>query len=329
MVNKKTNYTSLEPFLKELVTKYNLRLGGRSWWPQFIYHSTEINDAISILNTGYVYSRNLAIKMNLLKFDIASQDVIDLTPDLVKDFARFYFRPQTPTQWNNEGIRLKSQLSLRAQCPVPVYLLFDAIEVLSLEQTQFSKGNLATWPQETFNDISELKKFPFDLIYHVGGFPPSDRDKITYHRNAEIIVPDKLSVKFLRLIYCRSEAEKDTLLNLINDDIARKWHDFIIVDIKGQFFHKRWTFIDKTQLANSYIILSFSPESQTPGPFNVRFKLYDIENDIIHKLIFNEVLCNRSYKFPFKKNFEEYNIQIYLDDMLSFKGYHKDYDLPF
>ncbi len=253
-----------------------------------------------------MYSRNLAVEKKLLKFDIAGQDVIDSTPDWVKDFARFYFRPQTPTQWNNEGIRPKNQLSLKAQCPVPVYLLFDAIEVLSLEQTQFSKGNLAKCPPETFNDIHELKTFPFDLIYHVGGFPLSDRDKITYCRNAEVIVPTKLSVKYLRIIYCRSEAEKDTLMNLINNDIWNKWRDFIKVDIKGHLFRKRWTFIDKTQLANSYIILSFSPDSQTPGPFNVRFKLHDIENDKIHDLNFNKVLCNNTYKFPYNNSFEEY-----------------------
>jgi len=329
MLERKQNYESLKPFLEDLPAKINLQRGGRSSWPQFIYHSTEVNDAVSILECGYVYSRNKANELGLLKYDIASESVIASTRNEIKDYARFYFRPRTPTQYRNEGIRHASSAESDAHCPIPVYFLFDSVEILSLETTKFSDGNLASFFVNPLSSVKEFKKLPFELIYHVGSFPNSERDTIINCRNAEVVVPEKLSTDFLKLIYCRSDAEKDTLLSLMSGEAYSAWSDRILVDRLGQLFYKKWTFIDNVRSYESKITVTFSPETKTPGPFKPSIELYDLDGNLIHSHTYKEIDCNKVYNFPFKSSHSEYMIKVFLDDILSYQGYHFDYDLPF
>jgi hypothetical protein len=53
--------------------------------------------------------------------DNASRNVMANTDPYVRDFVRLYFRPQTPTQYRNEGIRPKNMRELESHCPVPVF----------------------------------------------------------------------------------------------------------------------------------------------------------------------------------------------------------------
>lgn len=328
-MGKKLNYELLKPFLEELPTKLNLHKGRRSLWPQFIYHSTEVHDAVSILNSGYVYSRKSAMDLGLLEYDIASESVITSTRDEIKDYARFYFRPGTPTQYNNEGIRPMGKFGLDAHCPIPVYLLFDSLEVLSIETTRFSDGNLARFITNLVSSVEEFKGLPFELIYHVGYYSKLEGDKITNCRNAEVVVPDRLSTDFLRSIYCRSEAEKETLLSLMPAEISNIWRDHITVDLLGHLFYKKWTFINNVRSDDSNIILYFSPETETPGPFDVSIKLYDFDDKLIDSLNYVNIICNEKRKFSFRGSYSEYLIKIFLDDNLCYQGYHINNDFTF
>lgn len=328
-MERKRNYKSLKPFLEDLPKKLNLHKGRRSLWPHFIYHSTEVHDAVSILNSGYVYSRKRAIELDLLEYDIASDSVITSTRDEIKDYARFYFRPGTPTQYNNEGIRPKDLQNIDARCHIPVYLLFDSVEVLSIETTRFSDGNLGSLFANLFSTVNEFKNLPFNSIYHVGPFSKLERDRIIYCRNAEVVVPGHLSTDFLRSIYCRSDAEKDTLLSLMSTETSNIWRDRITVDWLGQLFYKEWTYIDNVRSYDSKISLSFSPDTKTPGPFELFIELYDLDGNLIESYNYKKINCNRVYNFPFKSSYPEYMIKVFLDGFLSYQGYHMNYDLPF
>lgn len=330
-VGKKRNFEELEPFIDSLPAKFNLHRGRRSSWPQYIYHSTEVNDAVSILDCGYVYSRNKAKELGLLQYDIASESVLASTRNKIKEYARFYLRPGTPTQYNNEGIRPEGLVKLDSHCPIPIYLLFDSVGVLSMKSTRFSGGNLGRLFAELHSSVEEFKKLPFQAIYHVGPLPSAliEKDKIINCRNAEVVVPEQLSIDYLKLIYCRSDAEKDTLLSLLSADAYNIWNDHIIVDRLGQLFHKKWTFVDKVRSVESKITLSFSPDSITPGPFKPSIEIYDLERNLLDSHDYNRILCNKVYNFPFKRSHGEYMIKVFLDDNLCYQGYHLDYDLPF
>jgi len=126
----------VEEFQSQLATNFNV--GYQNWWHKFLFHFTDIRNIISILNTGKLYSRNRALKLKLMKNDNADDDVIGNTGLRAKDYVRFYFGTKTPTPYHNEGFKPKYSVTHNAHCPVPVFLFFDFVKVLSREDSQFS-----------------------------------------------------------------------------------------------------------------------------------------------------------------------------------------------
>ena len=85
--------------LDELSRRY--RYDGRSWWPKFVFHYSALQNVVSILETGILFSRENAMSKSLIGVDGASQSVLANTSDAYKDYVRLYFRPKTPTQYSN------------------------------------------------------------------------------------------------------------------------------------------------------------------------------------------------------------------------------------
>lgn len=98
----------------------------RNWWPKYFYHFTDIQNALGIIDKGWIFGRQTAIENELMQNDNASNSVISLSSNGIKEYARLYFRPKTPTQFHNEGYKPKSvrKLDINASCPVPVFFLF-------------------------------------------------------------------------------------------------------------------------------------------------------------------------------------------------------------
>ena len=73
--------------------------------------------------------------------DNASKQVIDITEVRTTSYARFYFRPLTPTQYYNEGykhMQLRYSGDQNANIPVPVFMAFDLESLLKKERMLFS-----------------------------------------------------------------------------------------------------------------------------------------------------------------------------------------------
>ena len=194
----------------------------RSWWPRHLFHCTDILNVVNILKAGELLSRIRAKRSDILAKDIAAPAIIDATSEEMQDYVRLYFRPRTPTQYNNEGFRPIDSIRLGAHCPVPIYLLFDSIAVLSRQDCLFTDGNVASGatPMKT---IDELVAMPFQHIYHDRRFDPAYRPKIVYHRNAEVLIPQRLDLRAVQNIFCRSQAEYETLLNLLPTAARSRW----------------------------------------------------------------------------------------------------------
>lgn len=121
-----------------------LKKEGRAWWPRFVYHYTDVNNAINMLNTGVLYSRAEAVTRELMVNENANPEIISSTDQEHLDFVRLYFRPRTPTQYVNEGIKPPSQRG-NGHCPVPVFFVFDLVGVVGRDDARFSKGTLASY----------------------------------------------------------------------------------------------------------------------------------------------------------------------------------------
>ena len=250
----------------------------RSWWPDYLFHYTDILNAAKILMTGALLSRNEASKLRLMRIDNASQDIIADTDDELKNYVRLYFRPRTPTQYNNEGFRPVTARSRQSHCPVPIYFLFYSEPILSRADSQFTYGNLKS-ARETFNSASDFEKIPFQSVYHLGPFEPHERNAIVFHRHAEVIVPGQLDLGALRYIVCRSQAEYETFLHLLPASIRRHWRNRIGLGNRMNLFDKHWTYVQSVDLSSTRTVFRFNTPSRTPGPFHANASFTDTVSD--------------------------------------------------
>lgn len=301
----------------------------RRLWTKYSFHFTDIRNAASILRSGKLLSRAQLEYRGENFVDIASSEVINITVGDVKDCVRLYFRPKTPTQFRMEGIRPKSAIWKNSHCPVPVFFLFDSFSILSRDDSLFSEANLAMFG--SYNSLArtaeELREFDFKKIFHVGWFSQDSRSEIVSRRNAEIIIPNELDLSALKFVYCRTPAEKETLLHLLPQRVRQTWAPRIIVATSADLFIRDRVFIDKVDLGSKGVTVHFSPEAKTPGPFDLR---------VVHRAgsirthTRNAFYAVGQLALEFREESWVYDIEVYLDDHLAFAStYDGSDDIPF
>ena len=180
----------------------SLRLDrNRRFWPNWLFRSDHVENATEILNSGRLLSRAAAERGNLLRVDSGSPHYVGRLSRRHRSLVRLYFRPQTPTQYANEGIRPRHMIEYEAHMPVPVYLLF-ASSLLAEQGVCFTKGRLNE--AAAVGDSAEfLKSIDFRDVYHDGAVGPR-RSTILNARHSEVVVENELSLDKLKHIVCRS-----------------------------------------------------------------------------------------------------------------------------
>lgn len=251
---------------------WSQRLGHLNWWPRFVYHFTDVRNAASVLQSGNFHSRAEATRLGLMQVDNASSEIIGQTRSERLEFVRLYFRPRTPTQFRNEGIRPRGQQELDAHCPVPVYFCFDAQTILSNDDTQFSDGNMASARVSYSGERDFFLNIPFERVFHEGAIRQGDdKTEIIFRRNAEVLVPSRLPLEpGLKYVVCRSAAERQTLLQLLPASLRQRWIPLVRVIEQG-LFYRQWTYVEQVVTLDDAIVFRFNPDSRTPGPFAVVF----------------------------------------------------------
>ena len=291
----------------------------RSWWPNFVFHYTSLENAISILKRGALYSRDEAVRQDLLSSDSASPSVLANTSAAYKRYARLYFRPKTPTQYSNEGMRPCNEVVYAAHCPVPVFLLFDSKDVLTRATTQFSSGSLAGYsPGRVGRTASFFEKLPFNKIYHNSWLGEVEKKKIIASRHAEVIVPDLLDLAALRFVWCRSEAEKETLISLLSEHQQDRWANKVFHGKKYDLFFSQWSYVEDVALDGDGASFSFNRNTRTPGPFDLKVTVEDHDTGKTLRWRKKDFKANRNVSCKFREPIQNYTIELYLDGWLAY-----------
>lgn len=302
----------------------------RSWWPDFVFHFTDILNVTKILSCGAIYSRNRLKALGLGHVDAASPSIIERSEHYVADYARFYFRPLTPTQYSMEGIRPASRCwtdddGNPAHCPTPVFLLFDSRSILTRADCEFTNGNYASRRAVKGSTGRFFCQLPFPHIYHTG---KHDRNSpIRFHKCAEILIPDQIDLQHLRLIACRSTAEKETLLSLLPQNLLTRYHDIIRVS-PYRLFNKKWTYVESVELYESGVTVRFSPDSEIPGPFTAFIEILDPEtDDTIGSTELQDFYISPTLSIRLANSLEHYTFRLSLDGHTAYRNTHLP--LPF
>jgi hypothetical protein len=242
-----------------------------------VYHFTHVSNAAEILTRGEILSRAASVREGVQFHDSGSEAVMSKTPGAAKEFVRLYFRPRTPTQYHNEGIRpgwaVHSQH--RRQCPVPVFFAYDLVDLLSQEDASFSDGNMGAEGVRHGASIDLFESIPFENVYHVGGRSTApDPARVIFHRCAEVLVPDRLPIDGLRAIYCRTHAERRTLIHKLDQGLRSRWAPTI--KVVGGFYDRRWAFVEQvTANPSTVTFLLHPPADGTPMDLKFEFQARD------------------------------------------------------
>lgn len=236
-----------------------------SWWPRFAFHYTDVTNAVSILHSGYLYSRANAQHLGLMQNDNASRQVIDMTQTEAVSHVRFYFRPLTPTQYYNEGFKhvsLRYDNDEHANVPVPIFFLFDLDKLLTLPETKFSEIAQSGQGAPLQAGIEAFSKFDFEKIYSNGY--AENIDELKKYRHAEILYPKCFAIENgLNAILCRNSAERITLLNLLKEKniyAFRKYQGMIKV-CRSDMFENNGLYITGCQYHDHTLVIKFSESS--------------------------------------------------------------------
>lgn len=216
-------------------------LGSRYWWPYFLFTYGDVHDITRTLTDGTLRApAALRSGHNNGRWD---------------ESVRLFFRPRTPELWSAEGIRPVSQRRAESY-HMPVYLLFDLEAVICQPDARFSAGD-PVQTRKTNATSSAFAEMPFETIYHDTMVRPDERDEIMLSRKAQVIVPDPLSLEGLQYIWCRSDAEYETLRFLLPPEIWQKWRDKMTARTDYTLFNRRWTYVKTGLLTSESVHLRF------------------------------------------------------------------------
>ena len=313
---------AVNPYIEQFIDNLR-RQYPHLWWPKFLFHYADILNIVRILEERTLYCRRLAKEKGLLETDSAGKDVISNTEPWLFDYARLYFRPRTPPLWHVEGFK-PSDNSQIAHCPIPVYLLFDSQKVLSIPEVKYSNSNLASPTSDVFERTEDLSGLDFANIYHDTYLPsdePEKKDKIIKQRCAEVIVHELLPLDgHLSWIVCRSYAERETLLNLLDLSLQRKYAR--ITKVASQCFHCNAHYVEKVILQERRIELTFI-NRQPWHQFRYKY-LFESGTGTIEKG-YNKPMTIFEWKNPPGN----YTLTLFINDHIAFKGRYQHLTVPF
>ena len=250
--SRKPGYIKIWQYLDTL--KAEPWLGYRQTWTDYLFHLTHAQNVAQILESGFLFSRTEATRQGKLKVDSASEKILNKSPKWLFDYVRLYFRPKTPTTYHMEGTtRIATRKYPDAHCSMPVYLLFDFREVIALQDAGFSERSLAN-NSFMHRNAEAFPTLRFRDIY-------ADYDRWPYwqteYRNAEVVFPKQLSLKYLRSVLCRSRAEYDTLRQLCSSKVWDEWESRISVCDSRTLFYRDRYFVEDVNLGANLIQICF------------------------------------------------------------------------
>lgn len=301
-----------------------LKKEGRGWWPRFVYHYTDVTNAISVLNTGFLYSREEAQTRDLMINENANPEIIATTDQAHLDLVRFYFRPRTPTQYVNEGIKPLDERA-KGHCPVPVFFVFDLVEVVGRDDARFSSGTLASYRHGHSDRRSYfLNTIPWRDVYG-NGVPRNDGVKRA--RAAEVVIPRALPIgPELKGIFCRSPGERVTLIDGLADDVHTAWATKIRTGF-ADFFVRRHPYVVNVSGRDGRLI-----------DIDVNMRLVSRHGVVSVKVdgesrprkwegTFNDIGTRLTFRLP--ERHEAVHVAVYMEDCLAYSGRVVLDDLPF
>lgn len=190
----------------------------------------------------------------------------------------------------------------------------------------FSNGGLNTLTPQLFSTAADLRAMPWRLVYHVGAFDRARDRSILHHRQAEVVVPSALDLESLQWIVCRSQAEKDTLMYLLTPALRDRYQRRILASGRLSLHYRQHTYVDRAVLSRESILLSFSPDTKSPGPFAAEYTITICGRE---RQVARTLQANSDVELRFGEPMSSYEVMLRLDGHIAYAGSYTDSDMVF
>jgi len=315
-MTRKSDADGIAAFMRGLPTALSLR-GYQTSWPLHLFRVDDVRSAASILETGALYPRTRAEQLGLLTHDSASPGVIGHTPEWCKECVRLYFRPRTPTEYRSEGFRPTAQIEMNAHRPMPIVFVFEAIPILTDSGTSFTEGNASTSGCKRGSELKFLSRIPFKKVYHDIWIGSEERDVI-FHRCAEVLVQRELSFDHLKHLFCRTQAEYETLYSLLSPPTRNRFRGRL--GISATLHFRKWTFVESVELSHERVQFRFSPSTITPGPFQAELLIKSLSDQLLGTWSSDSFIANDALIVNLHAPLTEYIVELSLDNELAYRN---------
>ena len=207
-----------------------------------------------------------------------------------------------------------------AHAPVLVMMIFDARRILTRDGVQFCDRNMQLSSAAIGNTEEYFDAIPFAKVFHEGDIA-GDR-LIIEHRCAEVLVTSPTPLDgTLQWIYCRTEAERLTLLHLLGEN-AIDWQARILVSDDLLVFERKYVFVDEVPLDQGGVVPKFNPRKDL-AVVDLRVKVTSSEGKVELDFIHNTFAARPAYPkthwhFGAKLVNGSYLVEIFLEGQMAF-----------
>lgn len=270
----------------------------------FIYHFTHMFNAIEIIKSRRILSRNRACELGLLKYDAAGSVVH--RSEKAHPYARFYYRTGTQTQFYNEclGKQKGSKYFSRAEnnglpmCPMPVFFKFDLQEVLTkhAERCYYSTGNMQTGWARVYKVSEDPNNIDYINLYS-DGWTKDVQEK----KQQEFLVKNEFDFSELKefQIICYDREETEILKSMFRNDPICK-HIHCVYEIGDRIFENE----------NPPLRFNISKETIEINTSYSGNYIFQIESPHINKININNPKCIKAIKGNIIQLFDSVSIKL-------------------
>ncbi len=233
-------------------------------------HFTDFSNLQSIINIGYLCSRDLCYANNIEFYDIADEETINNIPSRVKGCTRLYYVA-------------KNNYEATKKLNIPVYLLFNE-EILYLDLAIYTDGN-ADLHDTNYGINSDFFNYNIDWDIVFSDISTSERlngnsrDILCRKKQSELLIDEPIPFNQFKNIIFRCNTDYKRACNLFGKN------KMFLVEPAMFINHKNYV-LDYNIVYNSLIdsnvfIFHFRTKEPVKNDAEHEYKLYDLNNKLI------------------------------------------------
>lgn len=302
---------------KDHLAKWTQELSNyRKIWPKYLFRHEPLENAIDIIRSGCLHSRQYAEQNGIIKSDIAPASIISSNYTAHSN-VRLYFRPRNPTQYHIEGIRKQTDYFEHKHAGFLVMFVFRAENILTMPSTKFSCGNMQTKGSEIHDQDNGFNNLNFDAVYHDS---INHDPQVTRQKCAEVLIKDPLNLQqYLKHIIVKTDADSRTLKYLLLHNGLNSYIALIKKSMTPAIFFNHYTALEYIDATSDR--LNFSAKAtNSSGDIKCQIRLEDTKSKTKSFEIKANISGAKGYYVQHGLNPGQYLATVHLEDCLAHKS---------